>query len=262
MKRATPPGTSNLPEQGRCAQMLCSESIAVNLGPNAARAVTLKCRSWGCPLCQPERQTQLIAQARNGKPTTFITLTSNPETGGTPASRARALAHAWPIIVKRACKRWGYKAIPYFCVFEATKRGEPHLHILARVKWIDQRWLSDQMRSLVNAPIVDIRQVKSGKHVAKYIAKYIGKEPHRFASCKRYWCTRSWRLVKWEPEDPDVEWYDGWQIQPCTLATKENYWRDQAGTCERIGKILYWRGEPPPPKYNRGRLQKSEQAYA
>ena len=242
--------------------MLCSESIAVNQGPNAARAVTLKCRSWGCPICQSERQTQLIAQARNGNPTTFITLTSNPAAGGTPASRARALAHAWPVIVKRACRRWGYKAIPYFCVFEATKRGEPHLHILARVKWIDQKWLSKQMKELTGAPIVDIRQVKSGKQVANYIAKYIGKEPHRFASCKRYWCTRSWRLVAWEPEEPEGSWYDKWQIEPVDLVTKEYYWSRRPGTVELVGKMLVWRGEPLPPKYSRGRIQKTGSNYA
>ena len=242
--------------------MLCSESIAVNQGSNAARAVTLKCRSWGCEICQPDRKAQLVAQAQSGNGTRFITLTSNPGTGGTPASRARALAHAWPIVVKRACEYYGYKSIPYLCVFEATKAGEPHLHILVRCGWIDQKWLSKQMKDLTGAPVVWITTMKNKKHVAYYVCKYIGKEPQRFSTCKRYWCTRSWRLVAWDPEEPEGSWYDKWQIEPVDLVTKEYYWSRRPGTVELVGKMLVWRGEPLPPQYSRGRMQKTGSNYA
>jgi len=204
--------------------MLCSEGVAVNQGLDKIQAVTLKCRSWGCELCQPDRKRQLIAQAKDGAPTTFITLTASPQSGATPAERARALAKAWPKVVKAALRKYGYKSIPYICVFEATKKGEPHLHILCRVKWISQQWLSSKMKELTGSPIVWIIQVKSIRQACNYIAKYIGKEPHRFATCKRYWSTRSWRKTKWEPEDSDEGWYDGWEIRDASLEFHKTMW--------------------------------------
>ena len=171
----------------------------VNRGWDGVRAVSLRCRSWGCPNCHDDRTKQLIALALSGAPTTFITLTVNPAWGASKADRARRLVDSWRTIVKLVKKRYGYSTLPYFCVFEATKAGEPHLHILARVKYIDQKWLSKQMKLLMNAPIVDIRRVKNKNKLAFYVSKYCGKEPHRFATCKRYWTTRDWevRLAAW-----------------------------------------------------------------
>lgn len=224
--------------------MLCSEGVAVNQGPGKIQAVTLKCRSWGCELCQPDRKKQLIAQAQGGKATLFITLTASPASGKDPASRARALAKAWPKVVKAAKKKWGYSEIPYLCVFEATKKGEPHLHILVRCKWISQKWLSNIMRDLTKSPIVDVRAVKNQKLIARYLAKYVGKEPHRFATCKRYWSTRSWRLVKWEPEDAGEKWYDGWEIRDASLEFHRTMWEAYGWHTEATrGRVV---GREPP----------------
>lgn len=168
------------------------------------------CRSWGCEECQPTRKRQLVALAASGQPTSFITLTVNPAHGPTARARARKLVDAWRVVVRRAKKKYGYRSIPYLAVFEATKAGEPHLHILARVKWIDQRWLSAQMRSLIGAPIVDIRRVKGKRMVARYVAKYVGKEPGKFGTCKRYWRTRDYQVDFPRPREvypfPDIPW--------------------------------------------------------
>ena len=233
--------------------MLCSEASLVNHGRFALRAVSLKCRAWTCEMCQPMRQRQLVELAKSGKPTTFVTLTSNPKTGTSPASRARALAKAWPMIVKRACKKYGYKAIPYFCVFEATKRGEPHLHILARVKWLDQKWLSQQMRELTGAPIVDIREVKSSKQIAHYISKYIGKEPHRFATCKRYWRTQSWVVEERAEDPPDDMWAIGWYIVKRPLLELQRRWTALGYDVALEGHLLIGMKQGPPAAVLEGR---------
>ena len=225
---------------------LCSESSLVNYGVEAARAVTLKCRSWGCDICQPDRSRQLVALARSGKPNTFVTLTSNPATGGSPASRARRLAHAWPKLVKRIKAKYGYSHIPYFCVFEATKKGEPHLHILLRVKWIDQRWLSNQMRELTSAPIVDIRHVTNSNKVANYISKYVGKDPHRFATCKRYWRTRSWELTTYEKPEQEGFWGRGWDIRDVSLTWLREAWESWGWEVVTEGRMLVGRARAPP----------------
>ena len=190
--------------------MFCREASLVKYDARVTVATPLYCRSWGCDECQPARKRQLVALAASGRPTSFITLTVNPASGGSSRARARRLVDAWRVVVRRAKKKYGYRSIPYLAVFEATKAGEPHLHILARVRWIDQRWLSAQMRTLIDAPIVDIRRVKGKRMISSYIAKYVGKEPGKFGTCKRYWRTRDYQVDLPQPRDdwpfPGVPW--------------------------------------------------------
>ena len=192
--------------------ILCSEFTLVNHSDERIVAQPLYCRAWSCEICQPRRQAQLVASAKRGLPDTFITLTSNPARYENAIERARALANAWRIIVKRIKRKYGYASLPYLCVFEATKKGEPHLHILARSKWIDQKWLSAQMAELTGAPIVDIRRITVGKAIAAYISKYVGKEPHRFARCKRYWSTRDYVITPRASEPDDLPENSTWFI--------------------------------------------------
>ncbi len=176
--------------------MYCGDWSLVKATGSRIEAVTLRCRAWDCPFCYPGRQAQLIALAFSGNPTRFITLTVRPRAGQSPTARARALTRAWPVIVKRACRKYGYKKIDYFWVLEATKRGEPHLHILSRVPWLDQKWLSLQASDILNAPVVDIRKATTPGEVAAYVCKYVGKAPHRFGTVNRYSCTRTWEQGK------------------------------------------------------------------
>jgi len=204
--------------------MLCGESSLVNHGYLKHRAVTLRCRAWSCDFCQPWRCGRLIGLAKSGKPNTFITLTVNPASGTDANARARALVDAWRVVVRRAKRLYGYKSIPYLCVFEATKEGEPHLHILARCKWIDQKWLSRQMASLIAAPIVDIRRIHDDRHVAHYVAKYVGKGPGQFGTCKRYWHTRDWPLSKRDKLASDTSWNSKWFIVDMPLCALRAAW--------------------------------------
>ncbi len=226
--------------------MLCSEASIVKRGWDGYQAVTLYCRSWSCPICAPRRKNQLIALAKSGNPDTFITLTVNPDHGSSPEERARELADAWRRIVRMVKAKYGYAEIPYFCVFEATKKGEPHLHILARVKWISQKWLSKQMARLMGAPVVDIRRVRNKSKLAFYLAKYMGKDPHRFATCKRYWQTRGWEVEKYEPREPRGVWPDKWKIEDRALDALEAEWRGKGMAVTRAdGYLIAYVTGPP-----------------
>lgn len=183
--------------------MLCGEWTLVKQIGEKLYAEPLKCRCWHCEHCRPHRVNQLKALARDGHPDTFLTLTVNPATGESPDDRACALSRAWRLLRLRAMRKYKYKSLPFLAVFEKTKNGEPHLHILLRVKWLDQRWLSEQMSLLIGAPIVDIRRVTSQKGAARYIAKYLGKDPHSFDGCKRYWRSQDWALEV-EPDDERI----------------------------------------------------------
>lgn len=226
--------------------MLCSEACIVNLGCDEARAVTLKCRAWSCEICAPDRRRQLMAQAFAGKPNTFITLTANPAYLESPEARARALVDAWRRIVKEAKEKYHYRTVPYLCVFEETKAGEPHLHIITRVPWIDQKWLSQRMQDLTQSPIVWVTRVKQKNKVASYVAKYIGKAPHRFEGTKRYWRTLDWMLDQWEPEDPPGRYGKLWEIRSHTLTHQEEAWNILGWRTWRCRGVLYGTGNDPP----------------
>ncbi len=226
--------------------MLCGEASLVNRGHDGIRAVSLRCRSWKCPECSERRRKQLVALALSGKPSTFVTLTVNPAWGADAFERAHALADAWRVIVRLAKTKYRLKRLPYLCVFEATQAGEPHLHILCRVKWLSQKWLSEQMARLMAAPVVTVERVRSPAKLAFYIAKYIGKDPHRFATCKRYWTTRDYELTKFQPQPPPGRWHSHWELVRTPLAELADEWRREGLEVEASGTRLLcsWHGPP------------------
>lgn len=259
--------------------MLCGDRSLVNYVDGAGAAISLRCRAWTCEYCAPARRLQLIALARSGNADRFITLTVNPAFGISPADRAARLARAWRIVVARARRqiskpaegRWpiirekpdldrdaqvrayaraddaaGRVSIHYLAVFEATKAGEPHLHILARAPYIPQEWLSQQMRQIAGSPIVDIRKVKSNQHAAHYVTKYVGKRAHRFATCKRYWRTTDWAPAT---ETPDVNLWGkgGWVVSEKSVFALLHEWSDYGKAVEfdqSLDWAYYGRGPP------------------
>lgn len=183
--------------------MLCTELTLVKSGDGRLRAEPLWCKRWSCQFCRSKRRKRLIMEAKSGNPTSLLTLTVNPKTGFSPDDRARRLVVAWRELRRRIKKRYGLQSLPFMAVFEATKRGEPHLHILLRTVFISQKFISQQMADLINSPIVDIRKIDQARDVASYVAKYIGKNPHTFEGVKRYWRSldylplsrREWKLA-------------------------------------------------------------------
>lgn len=184
----------------------CSSETLVKRDGELREGRVLKCRCWTCPTCQPDRVKRLIAEAIGGHPTTFITLTLRADDNRDRSAQAQALSYAWRIIRLRAMRRSRTTKLPFIAVLEATKAGTPHLHILARVRWLDQRWLSLQAAELLNAPIVDVRRIDAHRSIAGYVAKYVGKAPKQFGTSKRYWKSRDYELR--------AEWRDRSQHRP------------------------------------------------
>lgn len=180
---------------------LCREYTLVKHHAGLTHCKPLTCRSWMCEYCAPDRRKRLMAQAASGAPQRFLTLTVNPTTGDSPDHRLTLLSAAWRTCVKRLRRHYGQHTIQYLAVVEATKRGEPHLHILLRSPYIPQAELSRIMSELIDSPIVDIRRIKGTREVIRYVAKYITKSPHHFGTGKRYWSSQAWEL----PQDPDEE---------------------------------------------------------
>jgi len=173
---------------------ICREWSLVNQERNIRHARMLYCKSWNCPTCRPKRRSQLLAKCASGKPNRLITLTVNPLKGESPEHRLRLLARAWRVCVQRLRRRYGLSSIEYLAIVEKTKHGEPHLHILARTPYIPQAYLSEVMKELIDAPIVDIRAIKSQRNAILYVAKYVTKEPERIGTAKRYWSSVTYEI--------------------------------------------------------------------
>lgn len=175
---------------------LCRLGVIVEHLSDLALTYDLSCRRWSCDECAEDRAAELVRLAVAGKPTHFITLTCQPSLWPSPADAARAMQDARADLVRRIRKLGPSFPFEYFSVWEATKTGWPHLHILARTEFIDQAWLSATWSELTGAPIVDIRRVRQVEDAASYVAKYVGKDPHHFGTNNRYSRSRDWCISK------------------------------------------------------------------
>src|SRR5690625_2082223 len=197
--------------------MLCGEYTLETESCSAATATILKCKRWQCDECVHMRLSMLRKLAYVGKPTAFLTLTASEEWQRDPDRCARKLKHSWSMIVQ-AWKRAHPKAdIQYLAVFEQTKRGRPHLHILLRGPYISQRWISAKMNKYMNSPIVHIEKVRDTGKAAAYIAKYISKAPVRFDGCKRYWRSLRYAADWMVKIDTAVADKGSWKLLPALI---------------------------------------------
>jgi len=192
--------------------MFCAEWALVKIQFRTATVIPLKCKCWTCDECRAGRTKRLVEEAKTGLPTIFITLTSKKRASLTASQAAVLLAHAWRQVRKEYIREHGKGSLAFFAVFEQTKRGWPHLHIVARCKYLDQKWLSRRMRALHDSPVVDVRKIHGLRKVAAYVSKYIGKNPHRFEGVKRYWRSLDYLLpLEAEERDPWQEIPD-WEV--------------------------------------------------
>lgn len=172
--------------------MLCRQATLVGSTPHTLHLTPLKCQCWSCEYCVEHLTRRLQAIAINGEPATLLTLTTNPGFEPDPDLAAARLLEAWQKLSRLYRKRFGKHRWAYLGIWEKTQKGMPHLHILLRAPWVDQREISQFMNDEIQAPIVDIRTVKTPRDVASYVTKYIAKGPAKFAGRTRFARSRNW----------------------------------------------------------------------
>jgi len=193
--------------------MFCAEWSLVKHRGQEVTVIPLRCKCWHCDECRPIRARGLVADAVAGHPTIFITLTSRKREDRTPSQAARELVTAWRKVRREYVKEHGKGTLAFLAVFEATKRGWPHLHIVARCKWLSQKWLSRRMADLHDSPVVDVRRVTGMSKIARYVSKYIGKNPHRFQGVKRYWRSLDYLEASGGLDEDDPSTWAYWEIE-------------------------------------------------
>lgn len=149
-------------------------------------AMPLYCRRWDCPSCGPFQRRRLKRRLLAGQPTAFMTLTVNPSQHSDPDEAFKAASLAVNRLVKVIRRRWPNKRLEYGLVWEKTKKGWPHAHVLIRAPWIPQSFLSRAWQRLSGAKVVDIRMVRTEGEAAAYVSKYLAKQPAVPAGYRRY----------------------------------------------------------------------------
>jgi len=211
----------------------CGESTLVKSIGQARHAVSLRCRSWGCPDCSDTRKAQLIAQAIGGAPSTFLTLTMRRHHVATPALAAAKLVWCWRLVRLRIMRRYGWRKLPFIAVFEPHVSGWPHLHIMLRSAFIDWQFIRDCMAELADSPQVQIERIDNKGRVAGYCAKYCGKGTAKFGSCKRYWMSQDYDLRTKPPKSWSLKHDPFVEVVPCSLQKWLAVYQAQGWTIEQ-----------------------------
>lgn len=155
-------------------------------------ALPLYCRKWSCAKCGAFHRKRLRRRLINGQPNAFLTLTVNPAIHDTPDDAFRAASLAINKLMKVLRRAFPSKRLEYALIWERTKKGWPHAHLLLRAPYIPQAFLSRAWQRLSGAKIVDIRMVRTEGEAAAYISKYLTKDPAVPMGFRRYRTSRAY----------------------------------------------------------------------
>lgn len=198
----------------------CTERSLVKHQSHAITVSTLRCRSWGCAYCAPERVKALKAIANQGQPKIFLTLTIRKSRFPTPDAQARELARGWRMLRQWLCRKLSRKSIPFMAVIEKHKSGWPHLHLLLSTNYIHHDLIRKWWVARFDSPMVFISRLHNPKRAAKYVTKYLSKAPEKFEGVKRYWRSKDYKPPSPEdrrPEHTDDTWWEAISWRPLAM---------------------------------------------
>lgn len=190
-------------------------------------AVPIRCRSWECPSCAKSNKRRLLRRLSFTAPNLFATLTTSQRTAQTPEEAFARANGAVSILFKRWKRRFPGAKFEYFLVWERTKRGWPHIHILLVAPRVAKRWLSRQWLELTGCYVVDLQRVGSNEHAARYLAKYLTKDPAVPAGFRRWRRSAGFFSTANEPSSTRLPRISGWTRQPRPARVQALIWLKQ-----------------------------------
>ena len=155
------------------ASCVTGSLIGLTTDHSTLRIIPLFCHKWSCPRCREAKSNKWRQIAEAGQPDRFITLTLRSSETLSTVFQAHIIKKAFPRLVEEIRKKWG--PMEYMLVFELTKQGTPHVHVLQRGGFIPKAWLSTLWNRLTGSFIVDIKKIDNPASVGRYIMKYMGK---------------------------------------------------------------------------------------
>lgn len=173
------------------------------------------CKKWACPPCAKRKARKLARLLSRAPANKFITLTQKAHEYETQREAFRRIGRNFHAFVKRLRREYGKENFEYIRVYETTKRGQPHIHVLADCPYISQKYLSEVWEEVSGAKIVDIRRIHNQSAVKSYLSKYLSKGAEMPDNIRRY--SISWRMAKKigqdveeiSPDKPHWSWIPG-----------------------------------------------------
>lgn len=171
----------------------CGKTSLLSRTPDGTLiGVPMRCGSWDCEDCGPLKRKRLIKRLIAGNPSALMTLTASRRAHPSPYAAFHHLSYAINLLFKRLRRRYPGKEIQYALVWERTKKGWPHAHVLLRAPFLPQALISRLWTELAESPIVDIRAVTSNRMVVAYVSKYLSKAPDVPPHCRRFRTSRAY----------------------------------------------------------------------
>jgi len=205
------------------SQRLCGHGTIVGYNPSNTEIllIPVRCKSWDCPTCGPKKRALWIARLARGNPQREITLTTAYDRALAPREHARLLKQCLNRLLKALRKR--DPGMEYALVWELTKKGTPHVHMLQRGTYIPAAWLSKQWDAAGGGKIVWIESVRGkslhAAHCCKYLGKATGQTARELAPLRIIQVSRHYILPEPTPSPrPETADYS-WTYSPLSVKT-------------------------------------------
>jgi len=198
---------------------ICGSNTAVKREGSRHTYISLPCNSWHCEHCQPKRLKEVRAQSFAGAPDMFLTFTIRPDGRTTPEQAILKLTDAFRKLRLKILRRNPQAGFPFMAFVERHQSGYPHLHILARSRFIPHKWISNQMRAYINSPVVSIERLHTKSKKASYCSSYSSKCLQKVGTAKRYWKSKDYDLRDKDELEKYKKGKKGWFVSMLKLAT-------------------------------------------
>lgn len=208
-------------------------------------AVPLLCRSWNCPVCARILKRRLLRRLGYAKPNLFATLTTSPRTAATPAEAFVVANAAIASLIKRWRRKFPNDRVDYFLVWEQTKAGWPHAHLLLRAPPVSKHWLSHTWNELTRSYVTDLQKVNAVSHAATYLAKYLAKDPAVPEGFRRWRRSAGFFCAADEPLAIKLPVLSAWELQPRPAEAQAYFWLETGFAIEfSPDGIIHARDDP------------------
>lgn len=157
-------------EDERCAR---GAIASIDPATSIITIVPLTCKRWLCPHCAPGVARRWIARISAVPIDRFLTLTVDQSRYASPQDAYNAIVENWPKLIRKLRKEKG--PLEWLLVFEAHKKGWPHVHVATHGAYIPIRFLRYWWNRMIGGTHHRISKVHDARGCARYIAKYMSK---------------------------------------------------------------------------------------
>lgn len=184
----------------------------------------ITCRRWDCDTCKHQLKRRLLRRLKTASPNLFITLTTSTRTAPTPELAFPIANAAVAMLIKRWRRKVEGQKVEYFLVWERTKAGWPHAHVLLSAPKVSKHWLSHTWRELTGSYIIDLQTVSNHQRAAGYLAKYLAKDPQVPPGQRKYRRSAGFFSQPEEPKKDRLPVVSKWEREPYDQYTLAYQW--------------------------------------